>query len=177
MENLVNFNELLNKMPWWDGMSIADFGSGSGIFTIEMAKRLNPGSHILAIDVLEKPLMFLFENAKRNNVAHIITTKVCDLENKTLGSSFQESFDIVTIINVLLQIKNKGGIIKEVRRVLKTNGFLVVVDWEIYKIPLNDKLYPVKQDDLIKIIESFGLTLKEKIKLSNTHFGMIFIKS
>jgi hypothetical protein len=51
------------------------------------------------------------------------------------------------------------------------------VDWEIYKIPLNDKLYPVKQDDLIKIIESFGLTLKEKIKLSNTHFGMIFIKS
>ncbi|HRZ29243.1 MAG TPA: class I SAM-dependent methyltransferase [Candidatus Paceibacterota bacterium] len=109
-------------------MSIADFGSGSGIFTIEMAKRLNPGSHILAIDVLEKPLMFLFENAKRNNVAHIITTKVCDLENKTLGSSFQESFDIVTIINVLFQIKNKGGIIKEVRRVLKTNGFLVVVD-------------------------------------------------
>ena len=176
MENLINLNELFNKMPWWDGMNVADFGSGSGIFTIEMAKRLNPGSNILAIDILEKPLMFLIENAKRNGVANLITTKVCDLENKTLGASFQESIDVVTVINVLFQIKNKENLIKEARRILKPSGFLIIVDWESYKIPLNDKLYPVKQDDLIKAIESFGFALKEKIKLSHTHFGIIFIK-
>lgn len=176
MENLVNFSELFNKMPWWDGMNIADFGSGSGIFTIEMAKRLNPGSNILAIDIIEKSLIFLSENAKRNNVGHLITTKVCDLENKTLGASFLESLDAVTIINVLFQIKNKNNIIKEAKRILKSNGFLIIVDWESYKIPLNDRLYPVKQDELIKTVESFGFSLKEKIKLSNTHFGMIFIK-
>lgn len=176
MENLVNFNELFNKMPWWDGMNIADFGSGSGIFTIEMAKHLSPDSNILAIDILEKSLLFLVENAKRNNVANLISTKICDLENKTLGSGTQESFDVVTIVNMLFQIKNKNNIIKEARRILKPNGFLIIVDWESYKIPLNDKLYPVKQEDLIKTIEPFGLALKEKIKLSNTHFGMIFIK-
>lgn len=163
-------------MPWWDGMKIADFGSGSGIFTIEMAKRLNAGSNILAIDILEKPLMFLMENAKRNGVANLITTKVCDLENKNLGTSWQESMDVVTIINVLFQVKNKENLLKEAKRVLKPNGFLVVVDWESYKIPLNDKLYPVKYEDLIKTVESFGLTLKEKVKLSNTHFAVIFIK-
>ncbi len=176
MENLINLNKLFDKMPWWDGMSIADFGAGSGIFTIEMAKRLNPGSNILAIDMIEKSLIFLIENAKRNGVANLIATKVCDLENKTLGASFQESIDVVTIINVLFQVKNKENLIKEAKRILKPNGFLVIVDWESYKIPLNDKLYPIKQDDLIKTVESLGFTLKEKIKLSNTHFGIIFIK-
>ncbi len=109
-------------------MSIADFGAGSGIFTIEMAKRLNPGSNILAIDMIEKSLIFLIENAKRNGVANLIATKVCDLENKTLGASFQESIDVVTIINVLFQVKNKENLIKEAKRILKPNGFLVIVD-------------------------------------------------
>ena len=163
MENLINLNKLFDKMPWWDGMSIADFGAGSGIFTIEMAKRLNPGSNILAIDMIEKSLIFLIENAKRNGVANLIATKVCDLENKTLGASFQESIDVVTIINVLFQVKNKENLIKEAKRILKPNGFLVIVEWESYKIPLNDKIYPIKQDDLIKTVESLGFTLKEKL--------------
>jgi len=68
------------------------------------------------------------ENAKRQNIAHLINTKVCDLENKSLGNSFQNSFDIVTIINVLFQIRNKENIIKEAKRILKQNGFLIIAD-------------------------------------------------
>jgi len=109
-------------------MNIADFGAGSGIFTIEMAKILSEKSNILAIDILEKPLNFLIENAERQNVAHLINTKICDLENKTLGSGFQNTFDMVTIINVLFQAKNKENIVKEAKRVLKQNGFLIIVD-------------------------------------------------
>jgi 2-polyprenyl-3-methyl-5-hydroxy-6-metoxy-1,4-benzoquinol methylase len=82
----------------------------------------------LAVDILEKPLMFLIENAKRQNVNNLITTKVCDLENKSLGNSFHNSFDIVTIVNVLFQIKNKENIIKEAKKILKENGFLIISD-------------------------------------------------
>lgn len=160
----------------WEGVSIADFGSGSGIFTIELAKKLNHGGSILAIDLLEQPLRFLMENAKRQSVSHLITTKVCDLESKTLGNSFQNYFDIVTIINVLFQVKNKEAMLKEARRILKPNGFLVLVDWETYKIPLNEKLYPINKDDLVKMLTDSGFKMKEGIKLSNTHFGLIFVK-
>jgi len=89
---------------------------------------LNHSGSILAIDLLEQPLRFLMENAKRQSVSHLITTKVCDLESKTLGNSFQNYFDIVTIINVLFQVKNKEAMLKEARRILKPNGFLVLVD-------------------------------------------------
>lgn len=172
----MNLEEILRRIPTWEGISIADFGSGSGIFTIELAKMLNQNGRILAIDILERPLTFLLENARRQNVAHLITTKMCDLENKTIGNGFQNSFDIVTIINVLFQIKNKENVLKEAKRILKQNGFLVIADWESYKMPLNDKLFPVKKDDLIKNISDMGFVLKENIKLSNTHFGLIFIK-
>jgi ubiquinone/menaquinone biosynthesis C-methylase UbiE len=89
---------------------------------------LNQNGRILAIDILERPLTFLLENARRQNVAHLITTKMCDLENKTIGNGFQNSFDIVTIINVLFQIKNKENVLKEAKRILKQNGFLVIAD-------------------------------------------------
>jgi len=82
----------------------------------------------LAIDIQEKPLMFLMENAKRQNVTNILNTKVCNLETRTLGSSFQNTIDVVVIVNALFQIKNKENVIKEAKRILKTNGFLIVVD-------------------------------------------------
>jgi len=173
---MLSLRELINKIPIWEGVSIADFGSGSGLFTIELAKALNQNGNILAVDILEKPLMFLIENAKRQNVNNLITTKVCDLENKSLGNSFHNSFDIVTIVNVLFQIKNKENIIKEAKKILKENGFLIISDWEIYKIPLNEKLYPVKKDDLVKMISDIGFVLKEGMQLTNTHFGLIFTK-
>jgi len=41
---------------------------------------------------------------------------------------------------------------------------------------LNEKLFPVKKDELIKLITDSGFDLKESIQLANTHFGLIFIK-
>ncbi len=176
MEILLSPNKVIEHIPLWDGIAIADFGSGSGIFTIELAKNLNNNGKILAVDVLERPLMFLMENAKRQNVAHLINTKVCNLETKNLGSGFQNSFDVVMIVNALFQIKNKENVIKEAKRILKPNGFLFIVDWDSYKIPLNDKLFPVKKDSLIEMVQKTGFNLKEGLKLSSTHFGLIFIK-
>jgi len=89
---------------------------------------LKNNGRILAIDVQEKPLMFLMENAKRQNVANILSTKVCNLETKTLGSSFQNTIDVVVIINTLFQVKNKENVIKEAKKILKANGFLIIVD-------------------------------------------------
>lgn len=176
MEQLVNLENILNKIPVWEGISVADFGSGSGIFTIELAKKLNNNGHILAVDILEKPLAFLIENAKRQNVAHLINTKICDLENKTLGRDLQSGFDMVTAINMLFQVKDKENVVKEAKRVLKDNGFLVVVDWEIYKIPMTENLYPVNKKELVKNVEKIGFELKEEVRVSNTHFGLIFTK-
>lgn len=176
MEILLSPNKVIEHIPLWDGIEIVDFGSGSGIFTIELAKSLKNNGRILAVDILERPLMFLMENAKRQNVAHLINTKVCNLETKGLGSGFQNSFDVVLIINALFQIQNKENVIKEAKKVLKPNGFLFIVDWDSYKIPVNDNLFPVKKDSLIEMVLKTGFTLKEGLKLSSTHFGLIFIK-
>jgi len=41
---------------------------------------------------------------------------------------------------------------------------------------MNENLFPVKKDELIEKIKTIGFNLKEGLKLSNTHFGLIFIK-
>ncbi|MCC7571971.1 MAG: class I SAM-dependent methyltransferase [Candidatus Methanofastidiosum sp.] len=109
-------------------MSIADLGCGSGIFTIELAKSLHGSGKILAFDIQESSLSFLRERANYNNVGHLIETKVIDLENKNFSSGMASSFDMVTVVNMLFQIKDKKKFISEAKKLLKPNGFLVVID-------------------------------------------------
>ncbi len=177
MGSILHPTELVKKLPIWEGMTIADLGCGSGIFTIELAKALNGSGKIVAFDIQEKSLSFLNERANYNNVGHLIETKLSDLDSKNFASGLTNTFDMVTVINLLFQIENKQKIIADSKKILKPGGFLVIVDWEVFKIPNNENLYPVKQPDLLNMIQSDGFSIKETFRPSNTHFGLILIKN
>jgi len=95
---------------------------------VELAKALNNSGRILAIDVQPKAIQFLESLARKQNVGHLISTKVLNLETKSLESGLSNSFDMVTIVNTLFQIENKLKVIKEAKKILKPNGFLILVD-------------------------------------------------
>lgn len=176
MYGLINPREVIEKLPMWEGMTIADFGSGSGWFTIELAKALKNTGQILAIDIQPKALKYLEDNFKKQNLLHLLKTKICDLETKALESNLSNSFDEVTVINTLFQIKNKEKVIKEAKKILKPNGFLVIVDWEKDKLILTKNLFPTNKEEIIKSVVDSGFLFKDSINLTPTHYCLIFIK-
>ncbi len=118
--------KIINNIEIKEGASVADFGCGSGGFTISVAKKVKNGK-IYAIDLSEKSLSVLkrkLEAEKIYNVRLVLS----DIEK---GVDLKEEFiDLVIVANLLFQVEDKEKIIKEAYRVLRKEGELLIVDWK-----------------------------------------------
>ena len=168
---MLNPNEVLDKLDLKRDMAAAEFGCGSGGFTIPLAKKLEDGI-VYAIDIQQAPLVALKSRAAFENIANIKTIH-SDLE-KSKGSTLADSsVDLVLIPNVLFQIEEKEPVFAEAKRVLKKQGRLVIVDWSS-KTPKNLVEGIVLPEAAKKLADSVGLKLEKEFEAGVYHYGLIF---
>ncbi len=162
----------LNIKRW---MKVADFGCGSGYFTIPIAKRLVPESRIYAIDILDSALEAVRSRAKLQGVFNVETIR-CDLEKPSATGLTENSIDLVLLANILFQADQKAAIIREARRILKTGGELVIIDWEPNQPMGPPKELIVPLGAIKQIAEDEGFKFKQKLSVDKYHWGLIFEK-
>ncbi|RJQ13748.1 class I SAM-dependent methyltransferase [Candidatus Parcubacteria bacterium] len=166
---------VLPQLPLQNGFSVADFGAGSGYFTILMAQRVGPEGKIYAVDVLSEALEAVRSRAKMIGVANI-ETKRADLEVYGSTGIADGSIDMVLIANVLFQSQKKDEVLKEASRMLKTGGFLVLIDWHKENFPYSHGGWPFNEEDAKKFCEKAGMKFDKKIDAGAYHWGLIFKK-
>jgi ubiquinone/menaquinone biosynthesis C-methylase UbiE len=158
------------------GMQIADFGCGSGYFTVALAQRTGPDGRVFALDVREEALDLVNAKSRQNGLENIEAIRT-NLE--VLGSSklSDESQDIVLMANVLFQSQNHESILIEGYRVLKNGGLMIIIDWKKgnggFGPPDEFRLDP---DKIQNIAEKIGVSLDKKIDAGQFHFGLILKK-
>ena len=173
MEGFLSPDEILDQLNLKPDMVAADFGCGSGGFTIPLAKRLKEGL-VYAVDIQESPLSALKSRALLENVTNIRITR-SDLE-KPKGSAVPDSsLDLVLISNLLFQIKNKTAIISEAKRVLKKGGVLLVIDW-VPRAPQGPAEGRISAKEVKKIAKDIGLELEKEFEAGKYHYGLVFEK-
>jgi len=109
-------------------MKVGDFGTGSGHYARAAAAVVGTGGRVYAIDVQENVLKHLKLNthAEHNGTIDAVWG---DIE-KAGGTHLRDgSLDAAIVANVLFQIENRFGLLAELRRVLKPEGKLLVIDW------------------------------------------------
>lgn len=159
-----------------EGMTIADFGSGAGYFTILLAQKVGKDGKVFALDILETALDNVRVKAKGAGLDNVETTRA-NLE--VLGGSglADNSQDIVLLANIFFQSDKKGEIIKEAKRVLKNGGSIVVIDWKRgaggFGPPDNLRTDEIAMRSLV-MGESFSF--EKEIDAGQFHYGMIFHK-
>jgi len=121
--NLLEFTRAAFKMlPTMDNPSILDVGCGSGIQTIELAKICN--GHITAIDIDIPALVSLRKRVKDLGLSHRISVKQASMHDL---NRVEETYDVIWAegsIGIIGFIKG----LREWKRLIKPNGFLVVHD-------------------------------------------------
>jgi len=153
--NQDHFRENLNKytrkafrmLPELEKPRILDIGCGSGVPTIELA-RLSDGE-IIGIDTDESLLEKLGGKIQKEGFSDRVKIKKCSLFEIDFPD---ESFDIVWAEGSIHIIGFERGL-REWKRLLKTNGFLVVHD-DIKNMP--DKLKKIPNCGY-KLINHFSL--------------------
>jgi ubiquinone/menaquinone biosynthesis C-methylase UbiE len=168
-QQFLNPEKILEKLDLNKKMVAADFGCGSGGWTIPLAKKVK---WVFAIDLLEEPLSALRGRMKMEKLSNIDPLRANVEEKTTLLS---ESCDLVLMTNLLFQVENIKGVFEEAKRVLKKGGKILVVDWKE-----NAPVGPgerVSVEKIKEIAKESGFEFKEEFEAGIYHFGLIFLKN
>jgi len=111
------------------GMSVADFGAGSGAYTFALAAHVGEEGKVYAVDIQKDLLARIRSKAMQEGLKQIETVWG-DIDEVKGSCLSEEIVDVVFASNILFQLENKEAALMEMHRVIKNNGHLVLIDWE-----------------------------------------------
>ncbi len=112
-----------------EGMKIMDIGSGSGYFSVKLAAK---GAHVIAADVDEKFQAVIKKRIEDNDLKNIELRKI-PYDSPDLGDG---EVDKVIIVNTYHHIENRSAYFAKVKKGIKEDGELVVIDFFKKEIPV-----------------------------------------
>lgn len=172
----INPEEVITQMEIQPGSIVADFGCGTGYFTFPIAKKIAGEGKVYALDILPQKLETVESQAKILGLTNIITQRV-NLE-KVGGSKLEKgSIDWVILVDMLFQNNNKDEIFREVARVLKKGGKILVVEWNSLNFSIGpEQKLRIPKENMLEIIKKNGLTVIKEIQAGDFHYGFILAK-
>jgi len=119
-----NAYEVLERIGVRRNQTVLDFGCGSGVFSIASASLVGRRGKVYALDVRPSALQHLSEAASRKGLDNIETML---LDRSTVSIALEnESVDVILLYDVLQEIEDKQGLVKELHRILRQDGILSV---------------------------------------------------
>ena len=166
----------IEKFSLSQGMFVADFGAGSGFYTMSAAKAVGGKGRVYAIDI-QKELIQKIKN--QANTEHLSNIEIIwgDVEKPGGTKLKDDSMDAVILSNILFQTEDRNQLVKETKRILKVDGKVLLVDWsDSFNSmgPIDDHV--VKEHKAKELFEKFGFVFKQNIEAGSHHYGMIFSK-
>lgn len=150
------------------GMTVLDVGSGAGHHALELARAVGNSGKVFALDV-QKDLLARIKSEAAHAGLHNIGIIWGDIEKKG-GTRLQDGIcDRVLIANVMFQLDDKIGAVEEIRRVLKSAGRVMIIDWKESKM----KITPIEME---QFFSSKGFTVEKNFDAGSHHYGIIMRK-
>ena len=151
---------------------VADLGAGTGFYSVAVGHIVTRGK-VYAVEIMKDFLATISQKVKE---AHLNNVEIIwgNIE-KVGGTKIKEGVvDAVIASNVLFQVEDKNKFIEEIKRILKPEGRVLLIDWSSGSvIPLKGAIPKEKARDLF---ESQGFIFERDINAGAHHYGMILVK-
>ena len=134
----------------WQPKKIVDLATGTGDLALALQRKL-PAAEIVGVDFLPEML----ELAKQKGVRQTI---VADAMRLPFANS---SFDCVTVAFGLRNMEEWGGALREMARVLRTTGHLLVLEFSLPRLSILRGFYRFYLHRCLPLLGSF-LTRQQK---------------
>lgn len=174
---LIDPYKIFERISLAKGQRVADLGCGrTGHFVFPAAKTVSDKGVVYAVDVVKNVLESIKSTARSGGIDNVQTIW-SDIEIPGKTPIPDGSLDVCFCINVLFQLKNKEGAIKEASRMLKKGGYLVVVDWakKLGMLGPSPELM-VNSDSIVKLASPQNLKFIDQMFPGEYHFSLIFEK-
>lgn len=168
--------QVLHAAKLSEGMTVADFGAGSGFFTRAAARAVGEHAKVWAVDIQQDLLPRIKNIALAEGLKNVEVVRG-DLESQK-GSGLPDEFcDFIVVSNMLFGAEDKAAVAREVARVLKRGGRALVIDWTDSFGGLGPhKDHVLSQATARTICEDAGLTYVQDIPAGAYHWGFVVRK-
>jgi len=161
-------DQIIKAIGLRHGQSIADIGAGGGYFTLRFAEIVGNEGKVYAIDTNPAFLQFIEKSANEkglNNVVTILTKDGLDLP--------ESSLDFVFMRNVTHHIPNRVQYFKNLRRFLKPDGRVIIIEYKKGKLFTFRRLFGhyIPKEIIIQEMKEAGYKLEKEFDfLPEQHF-------
>lgn len=169
--------EMLEFIGVSEGESVADIGCGGGYFSWQFSKAVGSGGKVTATEINKEALEYLEEFVSKNKIKNIKTLKAemndaCLPEN-SIDTIFMCSMYHAVYITDIEFVKDE--FVESLRKALKKNGRLVIVDNDITENGVPSYYGPGICPQLITAqLGYYGFKLVKSLSLIPQRFVLIF---
>lgn len=156
------------------GQTVIHLGCGPGFYLIPAAKMVGATGKAIGLDIRSDILAEVESRATREGVGDIVDTARVDLEAGTHPAVKAASADWVLVANILHQAEPRA-ILAEAARLVKPQGTVVVIEWEVVATPLGPP--PAARPSptqVTQVAQEVGLTATGTFDPSQYHYGLLF---
>jgi len=155
------------------GMTVADIGAGTGLFTMLFANAVKPGGSVVAVDISPAFIEYIQETAKKRRMRNVTAV----LGNGSDVGLPEASMDLAYLSDVYHHFEHPEETLASIRKALKPGGRMVVIDYE--RIPgktpkARIEHVRVDKQQAIREIEAAGFKLLEQKKLMRDNYFLVF---
>ncbi|MCI0619841.1 methyltransferase domain-containing protein [Candidatus Wolfebacteria bacterium] len=156
-----------------EGMRVADFGAGSGFYTVAASGKVGMDGRVYAIDI-QSGLLGRIQDTVHGVQTSNIEVLQGDLEHEG-GSKLRDgTADVVLAANILFQVTRKEVFLKEAWRVLKSGGRLLLVDWRGAFGGVGPRQRDVVAETAAEqLLRNAGFSIERRIQAGEHHYGIV----
>ncbi len=174
VSQFLNPELILKQIDILPGSKVGDLGCGSGYMSFAASRAVGERGKVFAVDVQKQILEQVKKEAQSEGLDNI---EVIWSDLETIGATkiANQLLDVVILTNTLFLVQDKTSVVGEAKRLLKTGGKLLIVEWRPGNMnigPPSDKR--ISLDEIKQITSQQGFSQEKEVDAGKYHFGTLF---
>lgn len=175
---LINPFKLLERVGIREGQHVADLGCGAlGHFVFPAAQMVGGRGIVYAVDIL-RPALEQIERIAKDQQFFNVRPVWADIEVYRATHIDPESLDLTLLINNLYLSQNRPALVREMARLTRPGGRIVIVEWKATKTPIGPSAERrISAEDANKAVKSPLIKLYDEFEAGPYHYGLIYLRT
>jgi SAM-dependent methyltransferase len=120
-------DEVMEKLAFKPGETVADVGAGTGYFTVRIARAVGPDGRVLAHDISPEMLGFLERRLEAEQLENVELKRV-ERDDAMLPTG---GVNTIIMVDTIHYIKERTAYVKRLREGLAPGGRFVIIDYRV----------------------------------------------